>query len=501
LFESEFLSGAPASQAAYCEGLVKVTAALLGALPSQPYGGKDAAGLTELLVGDVLPNAGTSLEDTIERLCTVVKHSVSVTHPNSVAHLQCPPLIASLLAENVICALNQSMDSFDQAPAATVVEESLVRWLCGEMGLTPRAGGTFTTGGTQSNFMGLLLARDSYLETQWNWCARKKGLPVRAENLRILCSEVAHFTVEKSACHLGLGTDSVVRVAVDDDFRMAPEALREALEDLQRRDLAPFAVVATAGSTDFGSIDPLPEIVSMARMAGAWVHVDAAYGGALLFSPRHRDHLRGIENADSVSMDFHKLFWQPISCGAFLLGDRAQFRHMALHADYLNPEIHSRLGIPNLVTHSMLTTRRFDALKLWVSLQVLGRDKLGRMIDRTLALATHAAGVIRQSPCLELFHKPTLGCVVFSYRPSKKETEWDAINWHLRQRLFERGIAVIGHTRVRGTQCLKLTCMNPSVSEEQITALLEQIIVHGQEVERQASGRDLPPFASAPESA
>ena len=134
-------------------------------------------------------------------------------------------------------------------------------------------------------------------------------------------------------------------------------------------------------------MDPLPEIAALARSAGAWLHVDAAYGGALLFSHRHREKLEGIASADSVGIDFHKLFWQPIPASAFLLRDARHFELIELHADYLNPETHEEQGIPNLVTSSLLTTRRFDVLKLWLSFQMLGRRKLSAMIDRTMELA------------------------------------------------------------------------------------------------------------------
>ena len=141
-------------------------------------------------------------------------NSVNVSHPNTAAHLHCPPLLAALAAEVVTSALNQSMDSFDQAPIATIVEQKLIRWLCGEAGFPATADGTFTSGGSQSNYMGLLLARDALLKKHWNWSAQKSGLPPEANRLRILCSEVAHFTVEKSASQLGLGTDSVIRVDI-----------------------------------------------------------------------------------------------------------------------------------------------------------------------------------------------------------------------------------------------------------------------------------------------
>lgn len=456
---------------------------LCHALPAQPYSGEDPATLASSFHDEVLPETGDELDTLWDRIANVISNSVIVTHPNTIAHLHCPPLIVAQAVEVVINALNQSMDSFDQAPAATLLEDKLVAWLCREAGLGTEAGGVFTSGGTQSNYMGLLLARDSCVDKSWNHSVRSRGLPVEARRLRILCSDVAHFTVEKSAAQLGLGTEAVVRIPTDDSFRMRLEMLRATLVELRREDLIPMAIVATAGTTDFGSIDPLAELAPIAREAGAWFHVDAAYGSALLFSARRRDLLKGIELADSISMDFHKLFWQPISCAAFLLHDSRQFQYMKMNADYLNPEIHEEMGIPNLVTRSVATTRRFDALKLWVSLQTLGRKKLGQMIDATIELASHAANFIRTRPELELIHEPVLGCVVFRYRPPHSAVDSNSFNSRLRQHLLAKGLAVIGHTIVRGRQCLKLTCMNPTVSKEQIDDLLRLIVKQGKQME------------------
>lgn len=485
MFEAEFLTNSAESRQAYRRVMLRSVELLCQNLPCQPYSGRSPTALAELLAGEILPENGSVPDKMLERMRHVISDSVFVSHPNTAAHLHCPPLLPALAAEVLICGLNQSMDSFDQAPAATVLEEQVLAWLSRKAGFGSEAGGIFTSGGTQSNYMGLLLARESCVQARWNWQVRTRGLPAEARRLRILCSDVAHFTVEKSAAQLGLGTDSVIRIATDSEFRMRTEVLRSALDELQRQNLVPMAVVGTAGTTDFGSIDPLPELASLAHTAEAWFHVDAAYGSALLFSPSRRKLLGGIELADSISMDFHKLFWQPISCAAFLLRDAKHFGSIELHADYLNPELHEELGIPNLVTRSLATTRRFDALKLWVSFQSLGRKRFGEMIDATIDLAAHAAEFIRKSPRLELIHTPVLSCVVFHYQPANPKIDANAFNAALRQRLFERGVAVIGHTIVRGRQCLKLTCMNPSVSKQQIEQLLQLVVEHGGQLEQE----------------
>jgi len=479
LFESEFLTSAPGSKEAYEQLLTKAAQIVCSSLPNRPYSGSSARTLADALPeSDFLPAHSCSPQQISDVLRTVIENSVVVGHPHAIAHLHCPPLIAALAAEVVIAALNQSMDSFDQAPIATIVEQKMVRWLCNQVGLPPTADGTFTTGGSQSNYMGLLLARDWFLRKFWNVSAQKSGLPPESRRLRILCSDVAHFTVEKSASQLGLGTDAVVRVPVDKLFRMDVSALISTLRELKTQDLLPMAIVATAGTTDFGSIDPLSEISCLARDHGSWLHVDAAYGGALLFSERHKDKLAGVEAADSISVDFHKLFWQPVPCSAFLLRDARNFESIKLHADYLNPELHEDQGIPNLVTNSLLTSRRFDALKLWISFQSLGRDKLAAMIDRTMALANHAAAVIRSTPELELQCEPQLSTVVYRFVP-RSGVDADQVNFAICQQLFDQGQAVIGHTRVHNRQCLKFTCMNPATTEGQLEDLIGLILTQG----------------------
>ena len=483
LFETNFLTRYPGSQASYRRLIAEAAELIAEALPDRPYSGKTAAELSKLGISGFLPSTGQTPNETAHLLRMIVENSVSVSDPRTAAHLHCPPLLAALAAEVVISALNQSMDSFDQAPIATIVEQKMIRWLCGQAGLPTTADGTFTTGGSQSNYMGLLLARDAFLKKQWNWSAQKSGLPAEANRLRILCSEVAHFTVEKSASQLGLGTNAVVRIDVDEHFRMKPSALRNALQGLSGEGLLPVAIAGTAGTTDFGSIDPLQEISSIAREANTWLHVDAAYAGALLFSDAHQDKLAGIDHADSLSIDFHKLLWQPIPCSAFLVRDVGNFDSIKLYADYLNPELHEEEGIPNLVTTSLLTSRRFDALKLWISFQSLGRDKLAAMIDRTIALASHAATMIRSTPRLKLMADIQLSTVVVRYIPSRPDVDADLLNDKIRQQLFEEGQAVIGHTRVRGLRCLKFTCMNPSATESEMENLVKLIVERGSRLE------------------
>jgi L-2,4-diaminobutyrate decarboxylase len=386
--------------------------------------------------------------------------------------------VPGLAAETAISATNQSLDSWDQSPAATHVERRMVERLCDLFGYGPAADGVFTSGGTQSNFEGLLLARNWFARKQFGRRVKETGLPLRAKSMRILCSDAAHFTAEQAAAHLGLGEDAVVTVPTDDGYRMDPEALDETLADLRERDRDPFALVGTAGTTDFGSIDPLDALADRAEEHDLWFHVDAAYGGALALSPTHREKLSGIERADSLSVDFHKLFYQPISCGAFLVRDGDHFDLIRRSAAYLNPE-DGDLAAPNLVSKSVQTTRRFDALKPYVTFRTLGREGLAELIESTLDLADEVADLLADAPDFEVLNDPTLNAVVFRYRPEDLGDEADErvgqFNAAVREALLRNGDAVVGRTEVDGTTSLKFTLLNPKTTVEDVADVLDAV--------------------------
>ena len=482
MFRDRFFGADSTSAATYRDAIGAAVDVLLQALPTSACSGAAASELNDLFDAPASADVHIDRKEIPPAVADVVRHSIALWHPRTAAHLHCPVLIPALAAEVVIAALNQSMDSFDQAPAATVIEQQMLGWLTALAGLPAGAAGTFTAGGTQSNYMGMLLARDHYAERRWQWNVHHDGLPPCASRMRIFCSEASHFSVEKSAIQLGLGTQAVVKVAVDAERRMRPDALAVAVTGARAAGLEPVAIVATAGTTDFGSFDPLRPIAAIARQHEAWLHVDAAYGGALLMTDRHRHRLDGLGAADSVTLDFHKAFFQPISCGAFLLADADRFRFIRVMADYLNPETHEHADIPDLVTRSVLTTRRFDALKLWWSLRVLGREGFAEMIDRLVELGAYAASRIRSNPRLALLHEPSFGCVVFRYRPVESSRDTHAVNAALPREYFQRGMGVLGHTVVDRTPALKLTFLNPCTTAEDVDGALDALVALGNEL-------------------
>lgn len=260
-------------------------------------------------------------DDALRRLTTLVAAgSADPADPACAAHLHCPPLAVAVAADLAISALNPSQDSWDQAPATTALETLLLGELAELVGYPSTAAGVLTSGGTESNLMGLMLARDRVLGRASGRRIERSGLPAGPPQARIFASAAAHLSVRRAAALLGLGEDAVVTIPVDHELRMRPEALAQALQECVRQGELPMAVVATAGTTDTGAIDPLDACATLAAEHGAWTHVDASYGGGALLSDRLAPLLAGLERADSVSLDWHKLGWQPAAAGSSWYG-------------------------------------------------------------------------------------------------------------------------------------------------------------------------------------
>ncbi|MEV6940936.1 lysine decarboxylase DesA [Streptomyces sp. NPDC051172] len=407
-----------------------------------------------------------------------LRDAVYFHHPRYLAHLNCPVVIPAVLGEAVLSAVNSSLDTWDQSAGGTLIERRLIDWTTARIGLGPAADGVFTSGGSQSNLQALLLAREEAKPGRAGW---EEGATLA--ELRVFASEVSHFSVKKSAKLLGLGEDAVVSVPVDHDKRMQTVALARELERCRKDGLVPMAVVATAGTTDFGSIDPLPEIAELCAQFGAWLHVDAAYGCGLLASLRYRDRIEGIERADSVTVDYHKSFFQPVSSSAVLVRDASTLRHATYHAEYLNPRRMVTERIPNQVDKSLQTTRRFDALKLWMTLRVMGADGIGELFDEVCDLAQEGWTLLAADPRFDVVVRPSLSTLVFRCIPAAvtDPAEIDRANLYARRALFASGDAVVAGTEVGGRHYLKFTLLNPETTSEDIAAVLDLIAGHAEQ--------------------
>lgn len=440
-------------------------------------------------------SAGWGAELTLGRIGRILgAHGIDLADPHAAAHLQPPPLAVAVAADALASASNASVDTYDSGPAAIAIERWVIRLLADLAGLGPQADGVLTPGGSLSNLMGLLLARDA--------AARRRGVDVRSAGLGglpvpvVFCSEAAHFSVHRACAALGMGENAVRPVPTDRHHRLRPERLAAMLAEL-RPDELPIAIVGTAGTTDFGSIDPLPALADLAAAAGVWFHVDAAYGFGALFSERLAPRLEGLGRADSITLDMHKLGWQPAAASVLLVRRSQAFAALAREVPYLNPEDDAAVGLDGLLGRSLQTTRRPDAVKIAASFLSHGRHAFGTWVDHCHALARHAEALIRERPELELVAPATLTTVVFRFRDQTAEKDGgheDRINAAIRRLLLERGTALVGRTRValeaepnqrsEPRVCLKLTLLNPLAKVNDVDALLAAIVQAGRELGR-----------------
>jgi L-2,4-diaminobutyrate decarboxylase len=430
---------------------------------------------------DPCPHDGQSLDAVLRELGPLVLgNAVRPTHPWCAAHLHSPTLLSAAAAELAVGATNQSMDSYDQAPVATLVEDHLVRWLARLFGLPAGAGGVLTAGGTASNLLGLLLARDRL-------AGRLAGLPPESGGWRVVASQAAHFSVQRACAVLGLGQRAVVPVAVDDHGRMRVDDLDQVLHRLRIDGQRVIALVATAGTTDLGAIDPLAPLAERARAHDAWLHVDAAVGSALCLSDRLRPLMAGLEHADSVTADMHKLWWQPIGASALVVRDVARFDTIRHPSDYLDRPEDDGEGVLNLVGRSLDTSRRFDAWKVLVSLRATGRARLAAMVEHLVDTAAELAAEIVGRRDLELLAPPSTFMVVFRWRPDGGAVDddvLDRVNTQVQRHLFATGQAVVGRTRVHGRVALKLTLVNPTTIPKDLVELIDLVVATAQEADR-----------------
>jgi L-2,4-diaminobutyrate decarboxylase len=413
----------------------------------------------------VCPDDGVAFSAVMDEVAAaVLDHAVRPSDPACAAHLHSPTLITAAAAELAIGTTNQSMDSYDQAPAATLVEDHLVDWLAETVGLPAAASGVLTAGGTASNLLGMLLARE------------------RSGPGCIVASSAAHFSLRRAAMVLGLGRDAVIAVATDSRGCIDVAALDEVLQRLDTEGRPIAAIVGTAGTTDLGAIDPLPALADRAGATGAWFHVDAAVGGAFRLSDRLRPLVEGIEHADSVTVDLHKLWWQPIGASALLVRDATALDVVREPSDYLDRDDDRDDGVLNLVGRSLDTSRRFDALKILVSLRATGRRTMAAMLEHLVETAAATAAEIVARPDLELITAPSTVMVAFRWRPygmDLDDRQVDAANTAIQRALFARGEAVLGRTRIDGRVALKLTLVNPLTSPAATATLLDLVEKEG----------------------
>ncbi|WP_245243308.1 aminotransferase class V-fold PLP-dependent enzyme [Pararhodobacter sp. SW119] len=356
---------------------------------------------------------------------------------------------------------------------ANLVDRQVTDWLRQMMGFPEGASGTLVSGGSMANVIGLTTARNVMAGIDLH----QESLADAPQRLRFYSSDQVHNCHLKAMNLLGLGGRSLLRVATDHTFRMDVDALRAAIAADRAAGLRPACVIATAGTTNTGAIDPLPEIADLCRDEGLWLHIDGCIGALFAIAPENRHLVAGIERADSLALDLHKGLHAPFDVGCALVRDRRQHRMtFAETAEYLQVARRGLAAAEFLHDYSLETTRGFRALKVWMMLRHHGVDSFGRILDRNIAQARHLTQLIEADPLLALMAPTASTVVCFRHDPGgMDEARLKAHNTEIMLRLQESGVAVISETTIRGRLALRVAICNHRTRDDDLDLLIREV--------------------------
>lgn len=407
----------------------------------------------------------------------ILAASLHIHHPRNLGHQVAPPLPIAALCDLVAALTNQAMAVYETGPSATLLERQVLQWMGELIGWKEAdwkdSAGVLTSGGAQANLTALLAARQS----KAGWDVWQQGISAGAP-LRLLTSEHAHYSVSRAAGIMGLGTDAVVKVATDDQGRMDVGALQTAWQECLGQGTKPFAVVAAAGCTPTGSIDPLFEIGTFCREKNLWFHVDGAHGASALLSSTHRSSLNGIELADSVVWDGHKLLYMPATVSAVLFREpHNSYAAFAQEASYLFQGNSESEEAYNTSYRTLECTKRMMGLKLWGAFSLYGVEKLGGLVEQVFTTAHLLAQKLADAPDFELLMQPQTNIVCFRHRPAGelKDAALDRHQAALRKILVESGAFHLTQVKLENRLWLRTTVMHPLTAESDLDALLTAI--------------------------
>lgn len=402
----------------------------------------------------------------------VLARSNHLHHPRYVGHQVTAPLPEAALLELVSALSNNGSAVYEMGPVEVAMERALVAFMSKRLGFPGTADGFFTSGGSAGNLTALLAARQA-----------RAGFDVWSEGvaagppLAFLVSEQAHYSAKRALQIAGLGAGGIEPVPVDERFKLRPECLVEALERARARGRKVIGVVASAGSTATGAYDPLEPVAEFSERHGLWLHVDGAHGAFVALSPKLRARLAGIERADSVVWDAHKMLLMPALTTAVLFRDGTRsYEAFAQQASYLFDGVHPEDEWYNLAGRTLECTKRFMALPLYTLLAKYGAGFFAEYAERMLELAQRFAALIREAPDFELAVEPESNIICFRHVPAGCPADaLDRLQAELRTKLVSSGAFYFVQTRLNDALYLRTTLIHPLTTEDDLLALLSAL--------------------------
>lgn len=470
------LDWSPERARALGEGALDIWTELLERLPELPVSRRLSEAEVHRAVALEVPEEPMPQEELLAYLRDVVlERSMYPGHPRFYAYITGAGTVPGAVADLVASGLNPNVGGWRLSPAATEIELHLTRWFAERFGLPEEAGGIIVSGGAMANFVGLKVARDRVA----GWDVRHRGVAA-GPPLALYLSTEAHVVSTRAADMLGIGTDAVREIPVDENYRMRVDRLREAIARDRDAGVRPFAVVASAGTVATGSIDPLEEIADLCSKEGLWLHVDGAYGGPAVFADDLRPLLAGIERADSIAFDPHKWMYTPHSGGCVLVRDlRWLGESFVVHPTYTVADKERTGWGLDLMEHGPQFSRGFWALKVWVSLLAHGRRAYAARISHDGALARYLAARVKERPDFELSAPVVLSICCFRYVPPSlpegpgRDAYLDELNARLLTQIQLDGRVFCSNAVLGGRFVLRACIVNFRTEAEDLDALLE----------------------------
>lgn len=432
----------------------------LKTISERPVRAENYAGKTIASINTELSAEGVPLDQLLAECRTIIDLSRHNGHPRFFGYVASPSTPVGAYADLIASALNANITCWRSGPAGTELERMVVRWLGSLIGYDSDAKGLLTSGGSMANMIALLIA--SRRKSGPN--AAREGLWNSGPPMTVYASEEVHMSVAKAADILGFGRDQVRVIVCDERQRMRVDALRHGIEKDLRDGLRPFCVVGSAGTVNTGVVDPLAEIAKVAAEFDLWYHVDGAYGAPGVLDQRKRDLFNGLERADSVSLDPHKWLYVPVDAGCLLFRDAAAARaaFSTEDADYIKTHGYSDEEAFAFWDYGVELSRRFRALKVWLTLQYYGTRRIAEAVGKDISMAAYLGEVVSKADDFELLAPVELSICCFRYVPdrSMSDTELDRLNERIMEMVQKGGRAYVSNATVSGKFALRACITN-----------------------------------------
>ncbi|HKD84323.1 MAG TPA: pyridoxal-dependent decarboxylase [Terriglobales bacterium] len=419
------------------------------------------------LFAQPLPQDPSSPDSVLEELqAKLLPYCTHVGHPGYMGLITPSPSPVGIIADLLCSGLNQNVGAYSIGPSAVAMERRVVRWLTDLCGYDENAGGNLTSGGMMANFIGLKVGRDAVTKDR----SQHEGV---RDRWAVYVSEERHVSIDKAVDCIGLGREALRALPTDDCFQLRLDALEQAIAEDKKHGVRPMCVVGVFGTTNTGAIDDLRQLRRIADREGMWLHADAAYGGGMLLSHEWPGHNRGLELADSITIDPHKWFYAPLDAGAVLVKDQRRLTaSFGIKPSYLTDEFDHANERYQYYVHGFEQSRRFRSLKVWMSFKRYGARQIGEWIDNNVRQAKHLYALAAGDPDFEAASNPPMSAICIRYKgKGLDEQQLRKLHAEVARRVEEGGRFWISTTELKGKTWFRINPVNFRTRQEHMEEL------------------------------